>query len=107
MKKCWIFLRAILTPLGRLTRPPDAPRYLLIDALDESLRILREQAIEYARTGSDFGADRASRGIASDRVDQDEARVLPLPRHDRDRPHHARDRDPPRDGHHVRRAGLQ
>ena len=31
------FYRAILTPLGRLTRPPDAPRYLLIDALDESL----------------------------------------------------------------------
>ena len=29
--------RAILNPLSHLTRPPDAPRYFLIDALDESL----------------------------------------------------------------------
>ena len=33
-------------------------------ALDESLRVLLEQAIEHARAGGDFGADRAARGIA-------------------------------------------
>jgi WD40 repeat protein len=31
------FERAILGPLSRLTSPPEAPRYILIDALDEAL----------------------------------------------------------------------
>jgi hypothetical protein len=49
-------------------------------ALDQSLRILLEQAIEHARAGGDFGADRAARRIASDHIDQHVAAEL----HDKD-----------------------